>query len=108
MDSDPIFSQQVVRQDTEPTYKVDGMLWVNPTGGNSGNNRERYTYNSDTDSWELSNSSGPDTPLHAVGGSLWRDTTNSVQKVYDNGWKVIGQTTSQVKKIALAYDLTGV
>lgn len=80
----------VVRQDTAPPRPIDGMLWINPTGGANGNNSERYIYNGSTDSWELTNAVGPDSPNYTANGALWRDTGNGVQKVYDEGWNTIG------------------
>lgn len=82
----------VKRQTSEPTNPEDGTIWINPSGGASGNNTERYTWNADSNAWELTNAVGPDTPLYEVTGSLWRDTNNGGQKVYDGGWQSIGVT----------------
>lgn len=90
--SQPISKRYVVRQENEPNNPGPPWVWINPTGGQNGNNSERYIYNDDTDSWELDNSSGPDTPLHPSSGALWRDTSAGKQKSYDGGWNIIGVT----------------
>lgn len=83
MNSRPINQRYVRRQPTEPGRALDGMTWINPSGGADGNNSERYTYNGDTGSWELFLAVGPDTPNYEVDGSLWSDTANGESKVYD-------------------------
>jgi hypothetical protein len=83
MNSRPINQRYVRRQPTEPGRQLDGMTWINPSGGASGNNSERYTFNGDSDTWELFLAVGPDSPDYAVDGSLWSDTGAGESKVYD-------------------------
>lgn len=68
------------------------MQWLNPAGGIDGNNQEWYTYNADSNAWELDISTGPDTPLRGVSGSRWSDTSADLVKTYDpsNGWQTVG------------------
>ena len=120
MESRPINARYVRRQPTEPGRKLDGMTWINPEGGQSGNNSERAVWNGDAGQWELLLSVGPDTPLHAVEGSRWSDTGNGESKRYTGAaWEGIGvsdhanlsnvkrqqhRTDKQVRGQALAYD----
>lgn len=83
----------ILRQTDTPNGPSDGLLWINPSGGANGNNSERYIYDGANSEWELTNSVGPDAPLYAVSGAMWRDTANSKQKVYDgSSWVNVGVT----------------
>lgn len=82
-DTTAIQQRYSFRQDSEPSGAPDAATWINPTGGASGNNVERYTYNRESDVWELVSSVGPDTPTRETVGATWRDTGNAVTKVYD-------------------------
>ena len=91
LNSQPISDRRVVRQDAEPSRKLDGMIWINPTGGNNGNNLEWYSYAKSSGSWELWLSHGPDDPLYDKEGALWSDTANDNTKVFDGAaWSNIG------------------
>jgi len=93
-ESTTITTPTVVRQTQEP-QALDGRIWINPSGGDSGNNTERYIYNSGTTAWELDTSIGPDNPTKAIDGSLWQDTSvnPTTTRVYDEGgssWEKLG------------------
>lgn len=94
--STPIQARYTVRQETEPNAAGPPWTWINPAGGQSGNNSETYIYNDDTGNWELARSSGPDTPLRPAVGATWRDTSNGVFKNNadgtDAGWEPAGVT----------------
>lgn len=108
--STPITQRYTVRQATEPTRAGPPWTWINPQGGASGNNQERYIYNDDTDAWELDKSVGPDTPSRPASGALWRNTTDGEQLVYDaNAWQTIGisQTDAAVFSDGFAPNFTG-
>lgn len=93
MTSSPIQQRTVARQTSEPSNPLDGFLWINPEGGDLGNNVERYLYNGGTGSWELLDSTGPDTPLYAAAGASWTDTGNGTVKNYRAGaWQNVGVT----------------
>jgi hypothetical protein len=78
-ESTTITTPTVVRQTQEP-QALDGRIWINPSGGNSGNNTERYIYNRDNNAWELDTAIGPDTPTKEVDGAVWRDTSKDPPK----------------------------
>jgi len=82
----------IVRQDAEPQRKLDGMLWITESGGQNGNNIERYVYDKSSATWELIRSHGPDTPRYPAAGASWRDTSAGKSKEYDgSAWvNVIG------------------
>lgn len=89
MSSSPIQQRTVARQTAEPANPLDGFLWINPEGGANGNNAERYSWNGT--GWELLDSTGPDTPLHAAAGASWTDTGNGTSKNYRGGaWHEVG------------------
>lgn len=83
-----------VRRTDEPPSAGPPWTWINPEGGDAGNNAERYNYDESTDSWELTYATGPDTPLNPAEGAQWRDTGEGQQKVNtdgtDSGWQSIG------------------
>lgn len=96
----------IVRSTSEPGDPLPGMLWINPEGGASGNNSERYIWNDDAGSWELDSSVGPDTPDYPASGASWRDTANSQSKVYDSGaWVNVSVTDhAQLDNLSSAHD----
>lgn len=101
--SQTIQQRYTVVQDSEPKSGGPPWEWVsrNPS---SGNDFERYLYNEDTGSWELDKAVGPNTPNNPSNGATWRDTTNSQQKVYDNGWQSIGLDKEGVEKASMIWD----
>lgn len=94
MNSGDMSARWFVRQTTKPASEGPPFEWLNPEAGPNGDNRERYTWNPDTQEWELSDAVGPDTPQNPATGALWRDTLNGSQKVNtdgtDTGWENIG------------------
>lgn len=96
-DTDNIQQRYSFRQTTTPVNAPDGAIWINPAGGVSGNNKERYLYDLSADSWDLLSSVGPDTPLRESVGASWRDTSIGRQNVYDGGsWQSIGVTAQGI------------
>jgi hypothetical protein len=83
--SDPLQQRFTVRQDSAPNSKGPPWTWINPAGGQNGNNRETYLWNDTAGQWELELSTGGDTPTREVDGSLWRDTSSGSFKAYDAG-----------------------
>lgn len=85
-----------VRQTVEPGNPLDGMMWINPAGGASGNNSERYLWNRSASAWELTSATGPDMPLYPAAGAVWRDTSTGTSKQNadgtDAGWSNMGVT----------------
>jgi hypothetical protein len=92
-DTQPLQQRTVARQTEQPARVIDGFQWVNPMGGQNGNNSETYVWNGDSRSWQLIRSTGPDTPLYSAAGATWTDTSNGTVKNYrGGGWKNVGVT----------------
>jgi hypothetical protein len=98
--STTITTPTVVRQTKEP-QALDGRIWINPKGGNSSNNTERYIYNADVKAWELDTAIGKDTPTKQIDGSIWQDTSvdPTTTRVYDGGtssWEKLGLESGHI------------